>query len=740
MSIDTLEQLIRARLMLHAGAPAMGEEEDGSDSENLEWCNKDELVRAHELRLARLESVISVYNQPAMLSFTRTGTSDAATPSLPLRGLRPMHIRELQVGCHHKGRVLYGKLCVEPLKMAAVQTIVMDEVGHAAKLSVYNALPHQHHAQKMGTLFSKGLRVAIKQPYFKVAAAGSLIIVVDDPADFVRNPKVREVPDSRNIDTLTFSESSSSSSPALASWPSPDQPRALLDAHERRVQGNQAFAAKDWMEAIRLYNDSLKILLQRKDTSLLSPSELSNPQVTKELVLGLSNRAEARLRLKHFEAAASDAQKALLLQKNHVKSSFRRGRALNGLHQYKEAALCFKKGLLHMGSGENGMSIKELTSALEATEICERQARTGQYDLLKLWREVEQGREPLCGEHIGPVEIGRARESSLGRGLLVTRDVKPGDLLMVSKAVAHAEVDRFSLIGSLSEEEISKACTGSKSLCPVSNIYHDDLALQIIERALTSKRFQEQVNTLSSTDASNVKVNIPGMDLFVPKPQSTELKDVFDVEDKVLSTESFNMKNIGMTTRSNAFEIAGEMCATLWLLPSFINHSCLPNACWMKVGKEALFVRAVRHLTKGQEVLISYLDNPALPLSSRASFLQHCRGFECRCERCSFEKTMEPFVGLLDLKALFQPADMTRALELVKHLEWAFNNVAAFEDEKKKHWFCTSYSASYALVLGNTSLPQTLNDIHPLEIIIMADDQAKSRLGKMQPICERDCC
>ncbi|KAI5071599.1 hypothetical protein GOP47_0013850 [Adiantum capillus-veneris] len=706
--------LLRARMMLDAAAHATGEDEEEEEDElvlNLEYCSKDNLVRAHDQLLAHLKPVNNLREISAPIVI---GASEAATSSRPLRGLRPIHIRNLQVNCHHQGRVLYGELCVEPLKMVAVQTIVLDEAGHAAKLSVYNALPNQHFVQKMGTLFRKGLKVAIKEPYFKVAMDGSLIIRVDNPADFVRNPKERQ--GSGISDT---SAPTSSLSPLFVTSSSPDQPTAVLDAHGLRVQGNQAFAAQDWKEAIRLYGDALKILLQYKETSSFSPSALSMSQVTKELVLGFSNRAEARLRLKHFEAAERDARKALQLQKNHVKSCSRRGRALHGLHLYKEAALCFKIALLQMGRGEDGMSVKDLRSALQASEICERQAKTGQYDLLKMWREVEQGREPLCGEYIGPVEIGPARERSLGRGLLVTRDVEPGDLLMVSKAVAHAEVDRSSLMTGLSKEQISAACTGSKSLSPVSSTYHDDLAFQIVDRALSSKRFREQVNNLSSTDASRVENNIPDMDLFVPKLSLTEQDDAYDVEEKV-NLESFDMESIRMATSSNALEIAGECCATLWLLPSFINHSCVPNAWWVKLGKEALFVRAVRHLSKGQEVLISYLDNPALPLSPRASFLQHCRGFECRCERCSFENTMEPFLRFLENDAILRFVDMAAALEVVKSLEWAFNNVTSFEDEKKKQWLRTSYLASYTAHLDNASFLQTLKDIHPLETIVRA--------------------
>jgi len=52
----------------------------------------------------------------------------------------------------------------------------------------------------------------------------------------------------------------------------------------------------------------------------------------------------------------------------------------------------------------------------------------------------------------------------------------------------------------------------------------------------------------------------------------------------------------------------------LWLLPSFVNHSCCPNARRLHVG-DYLIVHASRDLKAGEEITFAYLDplSPFLP-------------------------------------------------------------------------------------------------------------------------------
>lgn len=74
----------------------------------------------------------------------------------------------------------------------------------------------------------------------------------------------------------------------------------------------------------------------------------------------------------------------------------------------------------------------------------------------------------------------------------------------------------------------------------------------------------------------------------------------------------------------------------LWTLPSFINHSCCPNAVRLHLG-DTLFLHASRPLECGDEVTMSYI-NPIVPLLMRRELLeQDLWDFLCKCSRCELE-------------------------------------------------------------------------------------------------------
>ncbi|RIA94116.1 hypothetical protein C1645_690129, partial [Glomus cerebriforme] len=55
----------------------------------------------------------------------------------------------------------------------------------------------------------------------------------------------------------------------------------------------------------------------------------------------LSNRAEAYLRLNQFGKALSDVEIVLKYENDHLKATFRKGKALCGLQRYQDAITIF---------------------------------------------------------------------------------------------------------------------------------------------------------------------------------------------------------------------------------------------------------------------------------------------------------------------------------------------------------------------------------------------------------------
>ncbi|KAJ6910052.1 hypothetical protein NC652_020912 [Populus alba x Populus x berolinensis] len=75
----------------------------------------------------------------------------------------------------------------------------------------------------------------------------------------------------------------------------------------------------------------------------------------------------------------------------------------------------------------------------------------------------------------------------------------------------------------------------------------------------------------------------------------------------------------------------------LWVLASFINHSCNPNARRLHVGDHVL-VHASRDVKAGEEITFAYFDVLS-PLSKRNE-MSKTWGFHCSCKRCKFEEEM----------------------------------------------------------------------------------------------------
>ena len=104
----------------------------------------------------------------------------------------------------------------------------------------------------------------------------------------------------------------------------------IHNANDLRVLGNLCFGEENYQGAADLYTRSLRLAEdeEKRQGKLVC---------SREIILGYSNRAEAYIRLNEFEKALLDAKKALSRDPTHLKSLFRKGRALLGLEKYELA-------------------------------------------------------------------------------------------------------------------------------------------------------------------------------------------------------------------------------------------------------------------------------------------------------------------------------------------------------------------------------------------------------------------
>ena len=95
--------------------------------------------------------------------------------------------------------------------------------------------------------------------------------------------------------------------------------------------------------------------------------------------------------------------------------------------------------------------------------------------------------------------------------------------------------------------------------------------------------------------------------------------------------------------RTNACEVSrggGKVGCALSVLMGWHNHDCLPAAAATVEENGRVTLTALRDISEGEEVTISYVD-PSKPYDERRQTLAAHYGFECRCERCTSEQRRE---------------------------------------------------------------------------------------------------
>ncbi|KAG6552425.1 hypothetical protein Mapa_005986 [Marchantia paleacea] len=376
-----------------------------------------------------------------------------------------------------------------------------------------------------------------------------------------------------------------------------------LRVENLRTAGNDLYAMGDWKGAIEMYSKCIS-LMER-----IPEGTERYEWRTQLILLTYSNRAEAHFRSNYLEDALIDANKALLINQKHVKTLSRKGKILEALEQYELARQCFNAAL------EEAPRDLPIQRAIARNRVSYQQAYKGQFDLTKYYLDGKKANPPPCCNFVGPVEI-RASVAAGGRGLFATQNVKAGDLLMVSNAVVRSP-DKETLV-----TQLSKLCSASRKR--LRQVYSLSSELQILA--------QEDNR-------------IPPMDLFKPGGE-LELESAADVQLDLVRIHGIVKVN-AITVWDSSLESEKSSAGThepeaseskysaLWLLPSFMNHSCTPNCVTYNPGRDILFVYACRDIFADEELHIAYFDI-LKDLEARQASTSNWP-FLCKCPRCSWE-------------------------------------------------------------------------------------------------------
>lgn len=388
-----------------------------------------------------------------------------------------------------------------------------------------------------------------------------------------------------------------------------------------RSKATELLLREEWKESIEAYS-SFITLCQNHIQSHHSHSHHLQ-KLRKSLCLAFSNRAEATSRLKHFHSALQDCDSALEIDGTHLKTLICKGKILLNLNMYALALDCFRFALVN--NQANGHS-ENLSGYVEKCKRLDFLSRTGSLDISDWVSSGFRGKCPDLGEYIGCVEIMRSEIS--GRGLFASKNIDAGGLVLVTKGIA---IERSVLGGKdLSEEAqlvmwknfidkvrdfVGKCHRTSNLISKLS--YGDDEDLLEVPDIGMFKPGAEVENMNKNNESSSERIDME------------KLLAILDVnsltEDSVFSANVLGKKN------SDYYGVG------LWLLPSFINHSCCPNARRLHVG-DYLIVHASRDIKAGEEISFAYLDT--LSSLHKRKEMSLTWGIQCRCRRCKFESEM----------------------------------------------------------------------------------------------------
>lgn len=385
-----------------------------------------------------------------------------------------------------------------------------------------------------------------------------------------------------------------------------------------RSKATEFLLREEWKDSIEIYTNfisaSQDYIFRTRTHQNPDPHNFLKQQ--KSLCLALSNRAEARFRLREYTAALKDCDEALKIESSHFKTLICKGKILFGLNRYGPALDCFRAANL---DPQATVDSENLTELLERCKKLEFLSKTGSFDLSDWILNGFREKIPELPEYIGPVEIKISGIS--GRGLFTTKNIDTGTVLLATRAIATER-------GILSQED-----SGDEN---AQLVMWKNLVDKVVESATKCSRTNSLINLLSAGENEIGKEVVPQVSLFGPEAddnsfpiQKVDIQKILSILDvNSLVEDSISSKVLG--------KYSGYYGVGLWLLASFINHSCDPNVRRLHIGDHVI-IHASRDIKAGEEVTFAYLDI-LQPLHNRQEEAKKWGFGRCSCRRCSFEE------------------------------------------------------------------------------------------------------
>ncbi|KAG8846829.1 hypothetical protein FRB91_000413 [Serendipita sp. 411] len=276
-----------------------------------------------------------------------------------------------------------------------------------------------------------------------------------------------------------------------------------------------------------------------------------------------------------------------------------------------------------------------LQEACSGVQLCEKriaEQTTGSFDWNILCEETMfLGNEPDVANFVGPIKIAPLSHRGGGRGIVATRDIVAGELLLVAKPFAVANQGDNTSNAIIAVNFLTSKLNSSRNLevlhqCVLKlSMGSDNIARDFFD-LYAGNEAAHSSNILSHTEETR--------SIFARDIDSARIEAVCS-----LNWFGLNDNHTGLTNVRDINQAMFDLGCALYILPSYFNHACASNANRVFFGS-VMVLRASKGIAAGAEVTLSYCSAEN-PYQERKKVLP--KWFpECDCSLCTEDRTAGP--------------------------------------------------------------------------------------------------
>ena len=498
--------------------------------------------------------------------------------------MKPITIKEMEMGNVYKDKYIKFEIITELNMIVSIMFLGKDDNGDLCLIAVYNYENHYgtKDYDKLSYIFQKGKYIIILEPFYKMFGSGEDGIRVEDPNEIII------FDDKEWMNKFIRAENEEESF------------KLFLEDNKKDFDDLYKEAYKSF--SIENYKTALVHFIKLK---WLKPSEIKFDIKIAECYFNISyysktiekcdeimNKKETKIDEKYFLNFLNLKLKSLIKLKKIETAG-------NLIKEQKE--LIMNNSQFFEIEEEIKKKMKYLKGDIDLSEIYEKSKNNFDVDI---------------GEYLNKkLEIIYNKDK--GISVYSKEKINKGEILVVSKAIMATDIKN--------KKDINNKCIQYDN--PEKDDYNNiGFPLVYKERTVLEEKLSYKIS------------NYPE-DYY-------DLLYLFDGKNKNLNLEEryknkeINLKKLQRILRYNTKNIHKDdfpVIEGIWYIPSFFNHSCIPNCYYFGFG-DVLIIIAVNDIDKNRELFLNYLSNDILPFDERQNMLKSKYDFYCDCELCNYEK------------------------------------------------------------------------------------------------------